>query len=136
MFLFAVSQSTGFGQSYTPIYGPDTVISRYVYCRDVTTQQPVPFCTLTISTTAYPNTNAHFHNSNRPSSYIATTLGGVSMPPYQTSISVQTDYLGRALIWQKFTFIGQAEQIAACAAICDTANYATGFNKYHDIPCN
>ena len=132
--LIAVFPAVGSCQSYNPIYGPDTVISRTVYCKDVTTHQPVPFCTLTISTKPYTNTNGHFHNTNRPSSYIAKTLGGVSQPPYQTTFSVQTDGLGQVLIWQKFTFVGQAEWIAACATVCDTADYATGYTTLKRSP--
>lgn len=100
-------------------------------CKEVGTGRVIPSCPMEVWTVPFPNSNAHFHNQNRPSSKISTSSGG----PFTNSwINITTDTSGFRTIYAQTTQIGQQEMIVACPAgggsLCATREYHV---RYNDI---
>lgn len=123
-------------QTYSPLYAPSSSFVDYWQCIYDGTTTPVPYAFFTTVPGYYANTNAHFHNTNRPKSSVQCTT--------DASYSCYSATQGYANVNGVYSFrrtatlIGQAEVLSiSCqdpyygGGRTLNTNYAIGYNDVY-----
>lgn len=131
------SKAQSYNLFYTPQSSGNTV---WAYCIDVSKNpggQYNYWCPLNIFTGVYTNTNAHYHNTNRPWSSFACADPLQCSPSGGQYVSANTTWKGSVEVWIATTIVGQAEFIYASASGgSDFLDFVVGYNDlyYNDHP--
>lgn len=138
----ALLAGSAYGQTYSPIYAPDSSIFNGWQCIYDGTTTGVPYALFTVVSSFYSNSNSHYHNANRPKSSIQCTTDYSYSCLSATQGNAAAD--GSFSFNQNATIVGQAESLTiTCQDIYNTGatttlntDYAVGYNDvfYNDHP--
>src|SRR5487761_1988075 len=85
-------------QSYSPLYAPQSTISGQYQCVDQY-NNPVPYASITMATTVYVGTNAHFHGASNSSTEPISSVSPTSTTANSNgvwSVTLNTTLIGQA----------------------------------------